>query len=82
MLGVGNSITDDILKEALENSTCLFIDETRDTMRQMTGLVNLLLVSGWVVGVVRFWTALEVHDVFSSTYSCPGCVSIVGDKRG
>ena len=84
MLGVGDSITDDILKEDLQNSTGLFIDETRDTlhsttMRQMAGLVNLLLVlvPGWVVCVVRFWTVLDVHDVLSSTYSCPGCVSIL-----
>jgi hypothetical protein len=32
MFGVGDSISDDILKENLENSTGLFIDEARDTL--------------------------------------------------
>ena len=32
MFGVGDSISDDILKENLEDSTGLFIDEARDTL--------------------------------------------------
>jgi hypothetical protein len=32
MLGVGDGITDDILKEHFENTTGLLIDETRDTL--------------------------------------------------
>ena len=32
MLGVGDGITDDILKELLENTTGLLIDEYRDTL--------------------------------------------------
>jgi hypothetical protein len=36
MLGVGYSITDDILKEHLQDTTGLFIDETRDTLDTTT----------------------------------------------
>ena len=32
VLCVGDSITDDVLKEYLEHTTCFFIDETRDTL--------------------------------------------------
>ena len=36
MFSVGNSISDDILKENLENSTSLLIDESRDTLDSTT----------------------------------------------
>ena len=36
MLGVGDSITDDILQENLENATCLFVDQARDTLDTTT----------------------------------------------
>ena len=32
VLGVGDGITDDVLKENFENTTGLFVDETRDTL--------------------------------------------------
>ena len=32
MLGVGDGITDDVLKEDLEDTTGLFVDEARDTL--------------------------------------------------
>ena len=32
MLGVGDGITDDVLKEDLQNTTGLFVDETRDAL--------------------------------------------------
>ena len=32
VLGVGNGITDDVLQEHLQNSTGLFVDESRDTL--------------------------------------------------
>ena len=32
VLGVGDGITNDVLKEDLEHSTGLFVDETRDTL--------------------------------------------------
>ena len=36
MLGVGDGITDDILKEDLEDTTGLFVDEARDTLDTTT----------------------------------------------
>ena len=36
MLGVGDGITDDILKEDLEHTTGLFVDEARDTLDTST----------------------------------------------
>ena len=36
MFSVGNSISDDILKENLKNSTSLLIDESRDTLDSST----------------------------------------------
>ena len=36
MFSVGDSIPDDILKENLENSTSLLIDQTRDTLDSST----------------------------------------------
>jgi hypothetical protein len=36
MLSVGNSITDDILKENLQDTTSFLIDETRDTFHSTT----------------------------------------------
>ena len=36
MLGVGDGITDDILKEDLEHATGLFVDETGDTLDTTT----------------------------------------------
>jgi hypothetical protein len=36
VFGVGDSITDDILKEDLEDSSGLFIDEARDTLDTST----------------------------------------------
>ncbi|MCP4453099.1 MAG: hypothetical protein GY809_16685, partial [Planctomycetes bacterium] len=36
MLGVGDSITDDVLKEDLEDTTGLFVDEARDTLDTTT----------------------------------------------
>ena len=36
MLGVGDSITNDILKEYLKNTTSLFVDKTRDTFYTTT----------------------------------------------
>ena len=36
MLGVGDGVADDILKEHLEHTTGLFIDETRDTLDTST----------------------------------------------
>ncbi len=32
VLGVGDSITDDVLKEHLEDTTSLFVDKTRDAL--------------------------------------------------
>ena len=34
VLGVGHSVTNDILQEGLEHSTCLLVDGTRDTPRR------------------------------------------------
>ena len=31
VLSIGDSITDNILKEDFENTTCLFVDQSRDT---------------------------------------------------
>ena len=36
VLGVGHSITDDILEENFENSTGLFVDEARDSLDTAT----------------------------------------------
>ena len=36
VFGVGDGIPDDILKENLEDSTCLLIDEARDTLDSST----------------------------------------------
>ena len=36
VLSVGDGITDDVLKEHLQNSTSLFIDETRDALDSTT----------------------------------------------
>ena len=32
MLGVGDGVTDHVLQEDFENTACLFVDETRDTL--------------------------------------------------
>ena len=36
VFGVGNRVTDDILKEDLEYTACLFVDETTDTLDTAT----------------------------------------------
>jgi hypothetical protein len=36
MLGVGDGITDDILQENLEDTTDLFVDQTRDSLDSTT----------------------------------------------
>jgi hypothetical protein len=36
MLGVGDSVTDHILKEYLKNTTSLLVDESRDTLHTST----------------------------------------------
>ena len=36
VLGVGDGITDDILKEDLEDTTSFFVDQTRDTLDTTT----------------------------------------------
>jgi hypothetical protein len=36
VLRVGDRVPDDVLKEDLEDSTCLFVDETRDTLHTST----------------------------------------------
>ena len=36
MLGIGDSITDDVFKENLENTTSLLVDEARDTLDTAT----------------------------------------------
>ena len=36
VLGVGDGITDDVLKEDLEDTTGLFVDESRDTLDSST----------------------------------------------
>lgn len=36
MLGVGDGITDNVLEEHLENTTCLLVDEARDTFHSTT----------------------------------------------
>jgi hypothetical protein len=36
VLGVGDGITDDVLKEDLEDTTSLFVDETGDTLDTTT----------------------------------------------
>ena len=36
MLGVGDSITDDVLEEDIEDSAGLFVDEARDTPHTAT----------------------------------------------
>ena len=36
VLSVGDCVTDDILQENFENTTCLLVDETRDTLDSTT----------------------------------------------
>lgn len=36
MLGVGNGVTDDVLKENLQDATGLFVDQARDTLDTAT----------------------------------------------
>ena len=61
VLSVGNSITDDILKENFENSTGLFVDEARDALDTATASKT---TDGW------FGDALDVVSQYLTVAFC------------
>ena len=74
VLGVGDGITDDILKEDLEDTTSFFVDQTRDTLDTTTtgkttnsGLGNTLDVITKDFSVTLGASLSESFSSFSSS---------------
>ena len=77
VLSVGDGITDDVLKEHLQNSTSLFIDETRDALDTTTagkttdgGLGNTLDVVAQDLPVALGASLSKTLSSFSSSRHC------------
>ena len=69
VLSVGDSITDDILKEDLEDTTGLFVDETRDTLDTTT---TRQTADGWLrdsLDVVTKNLSMTLGASFSQSFS-------------
>ena len=74
MLGVGDGVTDDVLKEDLEHTTGLLVDETRDTLDTTTtsetadgGLGDALDVIAKDLAVTLGASLSETFTSFSAT---------------
>ena len=77
VLSVGDGITDDVLKEHFQNSTSLFIDETRDALDTTTagkttdgGLGNTLDVVSQDLPVALGASLSKTLSSFSSSRHC------------
>jgi hypothetical protein len=74
VLSVGNGVTDDVLKEDLEDTTSLFVDQTRDTLDTTTtsqttdgGLGNTLDIITKDLSVTLGASLSETFSSFSSS---------------
>ena len=77
MLGVGNRVPDDVLKEDLEDTTSLFVDETGDTLDTATtsettdgGLGNALDVVTKNLSVTLGSSLSESFSSFTAALHC------------
>ena len=87
MLGVGDSVTDDILKEDLEDTTSLLVDESRDTLDSTTtrqtpdgGLGDALDVVTQHLTVTLGASLSQSLASFTTSSHC--CSSVVTDVGG
>ena len=81
VFSVGDRVTDDVLEEDLENTTSLFVDETRDTLDTATagkttngGLGDTLDVVAKNLAVTLGTTlseALQSREVFNDLFQGP-----------
>ena len=69
MLGVGNGITDDILKENLQHTTGLFIDEARDTFYTTSAGKTADSWLGDTLDVITKYFTMTLSAPFSQTFS-------------
>ena len=69
MLAVGNSITDNILEEDLENSTGFFVDESRNTFDSSTTSETADSRLGDSLDVVAKDLTMTLGSSFSKTFA-------------
>jgi hypothetical protein len=69
MFGVGDSITDDVLKEDLEDSTGLLIDESRDTLDTSTASQSTDGGLGDTLDVITQYFAMTLGASFAESFS-------------
>ena len=89
VLGVGDGITDDVLKEDLEDTTGLFVDESRDTLdsstsRQTTdgGLGDALdVITKYLTVTLGASLAESLSSFATSSHCCVDCRSVVTDAN-
>ncbi len=69
VLAVGDSVTDHILKENLENSTSFLVDETRDTLDSSTASQTADGGLGDSLDVVAKHLAMTLGSSFAESFS-------------
>ena len=69
VLGVCDSISDDILEENFKNSSCLLVDETRDTLDSTTASQTTDSGLGDTLDVITQDFAMTLCASFSKTFS-------------
>ena len=69
VLGVGNSVTDDVLEEHLEYSTSLLVDESRDTLHTTTASQTADSGLGDTLDVITKHFAMTLGAALSQTFA-------------
>ena len=69
MFSVGDSITDDVLKEDLEDSTGLLIDEARDTLDTSTASQSADGGLGDTLDVITQYFAMTLGASFAESFA-------------
>ena len=69
MLGVGDSITDDVLKEHLQDTTGLLVDESRDTLHSTTTSQTADRRLGDALDVITQYLAMTLGASLSQSLS-------------
>jgi hypothetical protein len=69
MLGVGDGITDNVLKEDLEDTTGLFVDEARDTLDTTTASQTADSGLGDALDVVAQHLSVALSTTFAKAFA-------------
>lgn len=69
VLGVGDSVTDDVFQEYLEDTTSFFVDETRDTLDTTTTGKTTDSWLGDTLDVITEYLSVTLGSSFSQTFT-------------